>query len=51
MVKEPIRHEQVAAELDGPEAGARLVFWGLVRNDNEGRRVRAVSYDAHPRSR
>jgi len=47
VVKEPIRHEQVAAELDGPEAGAQLVFWGLVRNDNEGRRVRAVTYDAH----
>jgi molybdopterin synthase catalytic subunit len=48
VVKEPIRHEEVAAELDCPEDGAQLVFWGLVRNHNEGKRVRAVTYDAHP---
>jgi len=48
VVKEPIRHEQVAAELGRPEDGAQLVFWGLVRDHNEGRCVRAVTYDAHP---
>jgi len=46
--KEPIRHEQVAAELGGREDGAQLVFWGLVRDHNDGRSVRAVTYDAHP---
>lgn len=48
VVREPIRHEEVAAELSAPEHGAQLVFWGLVRDENEGRRVRAVSYDVHP---
>ena len=46
--KEPIRHEQVATELGGREDGAQLVFWGLVRDHNDGRSVRAVTYDAHP---
>lgn len=48
VVREPIRHEQVAAQLSCPESGAQLVFWGVVRDENEGRRVRAVSYDVHP---
>ena len=48
VVKEPIRQEEVAADLTGAEDGAQLVFWGLVRDHNEGRRVRAVTYDAHP---
>ncbi len=48
VVKEPIRHEQVATELGGREDGAQLVFWGLVRDHNDGRSVRAVTYDAHP---
>jgi molybdopterin synthase catalytic subunit len=47
VVTEPIRHEQVVAELAGPEHGAELLFWGVVRATNEGRRVLAVSYDAH----
>jgi molybdopterin synthase catalytic subunit len=47
VVTEPIRHEQVAAELAAPEHGAELVFWGVVRDANEGRKVEAVTYDAH----
>ena len=47
IVAEPIRGEDVARALDGPEHGAQLVFWGLVRNTNEGRSVVAVSYDVH----
>ncbi len=47
VVAEPIRQEQVMAELAAPEHGALLVFWGVVRQANEGRRVRAVTYDAH----
>jgi molybdopterin synthase catalytic subunit len=47
VVSEPIRHEQVAAALSSPAHGAELVFWGVVRDENEGRRVLAVSYDAH----
>jgi molybdopterin synthase catalytic subunit len=47
VVTEPIRPEHVAAMLAGPGYGAQLVFWGLVRDHNEGRRVEAVSYDVH----
>ena len=47
VVSEPIRPEEVTAHLAGDEHGAQLVFWGLVRDHNEGRRVRAVTYDAH----
>lgn len=48
VVTEPIRPEDVSAELAAPECGAQVVFWGLVRDHNDGRRVRAVSYDVHP---
>jgi molybdopterin synthase catalytic subunit len=48
VVSEPIRAELVAAELSAPQYGAQLVFWGLVRDENEGKRVHAVSYDVHP---
>jgi molybdopterin synthase catalytic subunit len=47
VVTEPIRHEQVAEELASPGCGAQLLFWGLVRDENDGRRVEAVSYDVH----
>jgi molybdopterin synthase catalytic subunit len=47
VITDPIRPEHVAAMLSGRECGAQLVFWGLVRDSNEGRRVEAVSYDAH----
>lgn len=45
VVSEPIRHEAVAAALSGAEYGAELLFYGTVRNTNEGRPVVAVSYD------
>jgi molybdopterin synthase catalytic subunit len=47
VVGEPIRHECVAREVSGPENGAHVVFWGLVRDCNEGRRVVAVTYDVY----
>lgn len=44
----PIAHDEVARELAGSGYGAQVVFRGVVRDVNEGRRVRAVTYDAHP---
>lgn len=48
VVTAPVGAEQVAAALSAPEHGAQLVFWGVVRDENEGRRVEAVTYDVHP---
>jgi molybdopterin synthase catalytic subunit len=47
VVSERIRHESVANELFAPGNGAELLFWGVVRNTNEGKPVTAVSYDVH----
>lgn len=35
----------VLESCEEPEHGARLLFLGVVRNHNHGRKVRAVSYD------
>jgi len=45
VASEPIRTAAVLAELAGGENGAELLFHGVVRNRNEGRAVKAVSYD------
>src|SRR5919201_1817208 len=47
VVGEPIRHESVVQEVSAPGNGAQVVFWGLVRDTNEGRRVVAVRYDVY----
>ncbi|MGC4000246.1 MAG: molybdenum cofactor biosynthesis protein MoaE [Anaeromyxobacter sp.] len=47
VVQEPIRPAEVEAALEGPGFGAQAVFRGVVRDHNDGRRVRAVSYDVH----
>ncbi len=47
VISTPIVHDEVSRELAGPEHGAQLVFWGVVREQNEGRRVLSVTYDAH----
>jgi molybdopterin synthase catalytic subunit len=46
VVTAPIRSEVVLAELAAAEHGAELLFLGTVRNENDGRAVLAVSYDA-----
>lgn len=38
---------EVYTALASPECGAQLVFIGVVRQENEGRQVRAVSYEAY----
>jgi molybdopterin synthase catalytic subunit len=45
VVTAPIRTEAVLAELSAAEHGAELLFHGVVRDENDGRVVRAVSYD------
>lgn len=45
VVSGPIHAEGVLAELAAADDGAELLFVGVVRNRNDGRPVRAVSYD------
>ena len=33
---------------DDPQAGAVLVFWGAVRETEEGRKITGIEYEAHP---
>jgi molybdopterin synthase catalytic subunit len=47
ITPEPICLDAVARELSLPENGAQIVFSGVVRDHNRGRRVVAVTYDAH----
>jgi len=48
VVSEPIEYEAVLREASAGGFGAQVVFWGVVRDENEGRPVVAVTYDAHP---
>jgi molybdopterin synthase catalytic subunit len=45
VVRSAIAHESLSNELSDPGDGAQVVFWGLVRNVNDGRSVVAVTYD------
>lgn len=47
VMSAPISRDEVARALAGAGYGAQVVFWGVVRDHNEGRRVQAVTYDAH----
>jgi molybdopterin synthase catalytic subunit len=47
VTDEPLSAESLSRALRPDGAGAQLVFSGVVRNRNEGRRVLAVTYDAH----
>lgn len=46
VTDEPIDAAKVAAELADREMGAQVLFTGVVRATNHGKRVVAVSYDA-----
>lgn len=37
----------VHPENVGPESGGMVIFAGLVRNHNEGKKVHAIEYEAH----
>jgi molybdopterin synthase catalytic subunit len=47
VTSEPISRELVERELSRPGHGAQLVFSGVVRDHDAGRRVLAVTYDAY----
>jgi molybdopterin synthase catalytic subunit len=47
MTAEPISLDALQRELSRAENGAQIVFSGVVRDHNRGRRVVAVTYDAH----
>ena len=34
--------------VDDPQAGAVVVFWGVVRSMEEGREISGIEYEAHP---
>lgn len=46
VVREPIQPAQVLARVGADQDGASLLFVGVVRDHNDGRRVTGVHYDA-----
>lgn len=46
IVHEPLEPAMVVDPIAAPGNGAQVLFWGLVRDLHEGRRVTAVTYDA-----
>jgi molybdopterin synthase catalytic subunit len=48
IAREPIEVGAVVARVAGPDAGAVALFLGTVRNENLGRRVLCLEYDAYP---
>lgn len=47
LMDEPLSIDAALPTLSRDDVGAHIVFFGVVRNLNEGRRVLAVTYDAH----
>lgn len=47
MTDEPLSIDAFSRTLCRDDAGALLMFSGVVRNRNDGRQVLAVTYDAH----
>jgi molybdopterin synthase catalytic subunit len=47
ITTEPLDPAQVLASVGAPEDGALLLFLGIVREENEGRRVVSIRYDAY----
>jgi molybdopterin synthase catalytic subunit len=45
---QPIDANQVIASVSHPEAGAIATFIGTTRNENAGRRVTTLEYEAYP---
>ncbi|MEK7487565.1 MAG: molybdenum cofactor biosynthesis protein MoaE [Planctomycetota bacterium] len=43
----PIHEEELLDHLDNPEAGAQVIFKGIVRNHHEGRKVLYLFYEAY----
>ncbi len=48
IVEEPITTEQLIRAVEDPGAGAIVTFLGVVRDNNLGRKVHYLEYDAYP---
>ena len=48
IITEPITGEEVREAVEGPDAGAVVLFLGTVRNNTDGRPVRHLEYEAYP---
>ncbi|TMA05214.1 MAG: molybdenum cofactor biosynthesis protein MoaE, partial [Deltaproteobacteria bacterium] len=48
VTHEPLNLQELVTFVTEPEAGAIVTFIGMTRNNNEGRRVIALDYDAYP---
>jgi molybdopterin synthase catalytic subunit len=48
VTEKPLNLEELLEFVSDPEAGAIATFIGTTRNNNEGRRVVALDYDAYP---
>jgi len=48
VTRDPLDPARVAEHVQRPEAGAVALFYGIVRDNNLGRRVLYLEYDAYP---
>jgi molybdopterin synthase catalytic subunit len=48
ITSEPLDPERVVASVRQDSAGAVVLFYGVVRDENRGRRVLYLEYDAYP---
>ena len=47
VTPEPLDAARLLADCVSPDDGAALLFWGVVRNENEGRAVDQLEYHAY----
>jgi molybdopterin synthase catalytic subunit len=47
ITSQPLDAAALLAEVATPSDGAVLLFWGVVRNQNEGREVNGLEYEAY----
>ncbi len=47
IISQPIDAAALLAEVATPSDGAVLLFWGVVRNENDGREVKGLEYEAY----
>ena len=47
ITEKPLELEKLLQETEDPGSGGLVIFCGTVRNENDGKRVRAITYEAH----
>ncbi|MHC6177883.1 molybdenum cofactor biosynthesis protein MoaE [Glutamicibacter sp. X7] len=50
IADQPIDEVAVREAVDGPDAGAVVMFHGIVRNHDGGESVRGLDYSSHPQA-